>query len=63
MDLRQKTVQVRYDRSRLDRFIVYFADKRMGEAQVLDLHFNANAMRESQPHKQDRQTKRKGEAQ
>ncbi len=30
VNLRQKTVQVRYDRSRQNRFIVYFADKRMG---------------------------------
>ncbi len=42
VDLRQKTVQVRYDRTRRNRFIVYFSDKRMGDATLLDLHFNAN---------------------
>ncbi len=63
VDLRQKTVQVRYDRSRMDRFIIYFADKRMGEAQVLDLHFNANGIRKNTPrHSRDKQTKRTGEA-
>ena len=41
VDLREKTIQVRFDRSRRDRFIVYFKDKRMGEANLLDLHFNA----------------------
>jgi len=41
VDLREKTIQVRYDRTRQDRFIVYFDDKRMGEANPLDLQFNA----------------------
>lgn len=42
VDLREKKVQIRFDRSRRNRFIVYFADKRMGEASLLDLHYNAN---------------------
>jgi len=42
VDLREKTVQVRYDRTRRDRFIVYFNGQRMGQASLLDLHFNAN---------------------
>jgi putative transposase len=41
VDLRNKTIQVRYNRSSRDKFIVYFKDKRMGEASKLDLHFNA----------------------
>ncbi len=41
VDCRQKTIQVRFNRSQRDRFVVYFNDKRMGEAQLLDLHFNA----------------------
>ena len=41
VDLREKAVQVRYDRLRRDRFIVYFDGRRMGEATVLDLHANA----------------------
>jgi transposase InsO family protein len=41
VDLREKTIQVRYDRMRQDRFIVYFAGARMGEATLLDLHANA----------------------
>lgn len=41
VDLREKTVQVRYDRQQHDRFIVYFDGHRMGDANVLDLHANA----------------------
>lgn len=42
VDLREKKIQVRYDRTQRHRFIIYFADKRMGEASLLDLHYNAN---------------------
>jgi putative transposase len=41
VDLREKTIEVRYDRMRADRFIVYFDGQRMGEATLLDLHANA----------------------
>jgi transposase InsO family protein len=41
VDLREKKIQVRYDRTRRDKFIVYFNEQRMGEATLLDLHFNA----------------------
>jgi len=41
VDLREKTIQVRYDRQRRDQFIVYFSGKRMGIASLLDLHRNA----------------------
>lgn len=41
VDLRGKSVQVRYDRMRRDGFIVYFDGQRMGEATPLDLHANA----------------------
>ena len=42
VDLREKAVQVRYDRARRNRFIIYFNDTRMGEASLLDLHYHAN---------------------
>ena len=42
VDLRNKKIHVRYDRGKRDRFVVYFDDKRMGEAALLDLHYNAN---------------------
>lgn len=42
VDLREKKVQVRYDRTRRDKFVVYFDDTRMGEACALDLHYNAH---------------------
>lgn len=41
VDLREKKIQVRYDRTRRNRFVVYFADKRMGDASLVDLHYNA----------------------
>lgn len=41
VDLRDKSIQVRYDRMRRDRFVVYFNGHRMGEATVLDLYANA----------------------
>lgn len=45
VDLREKKVQVRYDRSKRNRFIVYFSDKRMGEASLLNQHQNACQLR------------------
>jgi putative transposase len=41
VDLREKTIQVRYDRTRLDRFVVYFDGHRMGDATLLNLYANA----------------------
>ena len=41
VDLRSKTIQVRYDRNQQDRFIVYFKGQRMGQAHTLNLIFNA----------------------
>jgi hypothetical protein len=41
VDLRDKTIQVRFERMRCDHFVVYFANQRMGEATPLDLHANA----------------------
>ncbi|QGX39327.1 DDE-type integrase/transposase/recombinase [Permianibacter aggregans] len=41
VDLREKSIQVRFDRSRRDQFIVYYNDQRIGPASLLDLHFNA----------------------
>ena len=41
VDLREKSIQVRYDRLRRDRFVVFFAEQRMGEATELNLYANA----------------------
>jgi putative transposase len=41
VDLREKSIQVRYDRQRRDRLIVFFNGTRMGEASPLDLVANA----------------------
>jgi hypothetical protein len=46
VDLRGKTIQVRYDRTSRDRFIVYYKDQRMGDAVPLNLYLNANMTRE-----------------
>lgn len=48
VDLREKSIQVRYDRNRRDRYIVFFKDQRMGEASLLDLYHNAQAPRNSE---------------
>ena len=45
VDLREKSIQVRYDRNRRDRFIVFFKDQRMGEASLLNLYHNATTKR------------------
>ena len=48
VDLREKQIQVRYDRSHQQRFIVYFNDKRMGEASPVNLIYNANSRKAKQ---------------
>ncbi len=47
VDLRSKTIQVRYDRHRRDRYIVYFKDQRMGEASPVNYYFNAQQHRQT----------------
>jgi putative transposase len=47
VDLREKSIQVRYDRQHRDRFVVYFDGRRMGDANVLDLHANARARQQN----------------
>jgi len=41
VDLRNKTIQVRYNRRQRDCFIVYFNEQRMGKATPLNQYFNA----------------------
>jgi transposase InsO family protein len=45
VDLRQQTIQVRFDHRQRDRVIVYYAGKRMGEATPLDPVHNAKRRR------------------
>ncbi len=45
VDLRDKKIQVRFDRARRDCFIVYFNEQRLGEASVLDVVHNAHQIR------------------
>lgn len=40
-----KKIEVRFDRTRKNRYIVYFRDKRMGEATLINLHANADGIR------------------
>lgn len=44
-DLRAKTITIRFDRSRLDRIIVYYKNHRIGPAQKLDLVANSKIKR------------------
>lgn len=41
VDLREKTVQIRYDRQCRETFVVYFDGQRMDDATPLDLYANA----------------------
>lgn len=43
--LTEKKIEVRFDRHRMDRYIVYYRDKRMGEATLINLHANADTIR------------------
>lgn len=52
VDLRGKTIQVRYDRHHRDRFIVYYNDKRMGQGIPLNLYINAQTRRQKQENNQ-----------
>jgi len=45
VDLRSKVIQVRYDRNKRDRFIVYFNGTRMGKANLLNQQQNAKQIR------------------
>jgi len=45
VDLRGKTIQVRYDRHSRERFIVYYNDRRMGQATRLNLYKNPDQYR------------------
>ena len=48
VDLREKKIQVRFDRNNKQRFIVYFNDQRMGEATPVNLIYNANRRKSNQ---------------
>ena len=48
VDLREKAIQVRYDRQHRNQFVVYFDDQRMGDANPLDVHANARQLRTPQ---------------
>ena len=41
VDLRGKAIQVRFNRTTQDKFVVYYQDQRMGRATRLDLQANA----------------------
>lgn len=49
VDLRGKTVQVRFDRNQRSRIIIYYKQQRMGEAALLNPIFNAKQPHSSQP--------------
>jgi hypothetical protein len=41
VELREKTITLRFNRQSLDKIVVYYKNQRMGEATELDLVFNA----------------------
>jgi len=45
VDLRGKTIQVRFDRNQRNRLIIYYKSQRMGEAQLLNPIFNGKKIR------------------
>jgi len=45
VDLRDKQITLRYDRSRCDRIVIYYKDQRQGEARPLDLIANGKLRR------------------
>lgn len=44
-DLRNRTITIRYDRSKMDRIIVYYKNQRIGEAKALDYVANSKLKR------------------
>jgi len=48
VDLRCKSIQVRFDRNNKTRFIIYLNGNRMGEANPVNLAYNANARKAKQ---------------
>ncbi|WP_444998449.1 DDE-type integrase/transposase/recombinase [Aliikangiella sp. IMCC44359] len=46
VDLRGKTIQVRFDRSHKNRYVLYYQNQRMGDALPLNLYFNAKQPRQ-----------------
>jgi len=53
VDLRDKKIQVRYDRNNKTRFIVYFNGNRMGEGSPVNLIYNANSRKAKQGENHD----------
>jgi len=51
VDLRGREIQIRYDRHKLDRIVVYYKAERVGEAKVLDLISNGLLRREKRGEK------------
>ena len=47
VNLSGRTVEVRYDRQKRERYVVYFRQKRVGIAQPLDLQYNAKRVRKT----------------
>lgn len=48
VDLREKKIHVRFDRNNKQRFVVYFNDQRIGEANPVNFVYNANLRKTGQ---------------
>lgn len=55
--LREQTIQIRFHSKKRDRVIVFFKDKKMGYAYVVDQHFNANMFRKNEEQKNEKERK------
>jgi hypothetical protein len=47
VDLRGKTIQVRFNRTKMNKFIIYYKEQRMGQATLLNAILNSNHRRDS----------------
>ena len=47
VDLRGKTIQVRFSRTNMNKFIIYYKEQRMGQATLLNAVLNSNHRRDS----------------
>jgi transposase InsO family protein len=57
--LRQKTIQIRFHSKKKDTVLVYYNDSRMGQARVVNLHFNAKTFSKNEEGKIQREKEAK----
>ncbi len=53
VDLREKTIEVRFEAINKKKVVVYYKEKRMGQANIVNLHLNATLKRELKTNKKN----------